>query len=133
MEILIVTFMLAVIVLSLISVFSYGFSLLAKSKQVTLATEVAQFEVERFRNMAFDTIANGSTTTAFTREDFPALFRYGDDGAPYLPNGQETITVEQGDDENIKRLSITITWEFRGREIRQDVVTYITRDGINRK
>jgi type II secretory pathway pseudopilin PulG len=136
-EILIVTVMLAMVVMSLISVFTYGFGLLARTKQVTLATEVAQIEVEQFRNMAFEAITTGSTTTVFTQLDYPFLFRDG--GEPFLRNGQETIAVEQGADENIKRLTVSVAWDYRTRTIaggdpmRKDVVTYITRDGINRK
>ena len=130
-EVLIVTLVLAVVVVMMGSVFIYGFNILSKTKQVNLATQVAQLEVERFRNRDFDTITDGTATTTFTQADFPFLFR--DNGVSHLRNGQETITVQPGSDADIKRLTVTITWDLRGREMRQDVVTYSTRDGINRR
>lgn len=132
-EVLIVMLILTVVVLGTAGIFVYGFESLSKTKQVSLATQAAQLELERFRNTAFDTITDGSVTAPFTRADFPSLFREGDGGAPYLRNGQRTITIQPGADPDIKRLTITITWDLRGREMRKDVVTYIARDGINRK
>jgi type II secretory pathway pseudopilin PulG len=142
-EILVVTFMLGVITLSLIGVFAYGHNLVAKTKQVTLATQVAQLEVERFRNMAFNSIVPGSTTEEFTEADYPVLFRDNEGGQSYLREGERTIAVEDGLTiglgSDIKRLTVTIEWDYRTRTIangnpmRKDVVTYITEGGINRK
>lgn len=130
-EVLITIFILAVVVITLISVFIYGFNLLSKTKQVALATHVAQLEVEEYRNMAFDNITNTAETTVFIKEDFPFLFR--DDDSAYLLNGQESITIEDGPDANIKKLTVTIMWDYRGQQMRRDVVTYISKNGINRR
>ena len=150
-EVLITIFILAVVCITLISVFIYGFNLLAKTKQTALATEVAQFEVERYRNMDFDAITATTTTSQFVDlfgadEQSPYYFLFRKDGGdyvPYLRNGQETLVVEDGAglgmDENIKKLTVTIEWDYRtrtldkGAPMRKDVVTYFSRDGINRR
>lgn len=134
-EVLITIFILAVVCITLISVFIYGFNLLAKTKQVALVTHVAQFEVEEYRNMPFATITNGTTPVSLStyNADYDFLFRDDGENTPYLMNGQETITVEDGLDADIKKLTITITWDYRSRQMRRDVVTYISKDGINRR
>jgi hypothetical protein len=130
-------------------VFVYGFNLLARTKQTAVATQVAQFEVERYRNMEFDLIPIQAATTAtfvdLYGEDVnsPYKFLFNSDDEAYLRNGQETITIEDGAainmDVNIKKMTITIIWDYRTRTIasgnpmRKDVVTYFTREGINRR
>ncbi len=148
-EVLITIFILAAVCITLVSVFVYGFSLLARTKQTAVATQVAQFEVERFRNMEFDLIpvqaAMTSTFVDLYSEDInsPYRFLFNRDNEGYLRNGQETITIEDGAainmDANIKKMTITVVWDYRTRTIasgnpmRKDVVTYFTRDGINRR
>ncbi len=147
-EVLVTIFILAAVCITLISVFIYGFNLLAKTKQTALATQVAQFEVERFRNMDFSAITTPSPST----ETFVALktsypenytFMFSKDNDPYLVNGRETITVQNGQDigmdDKIKKLTVTVEWDYRTRTIasgspmRKDVVTYFSQDGINRR
>lgn len=148
-EVLITIFILAVVCITLISVFIYGFNLLARTKQTTLATQVAQFEAERYRNMEFDSVpVHAATTWVFvdlygyeTDSPYKFLFNSGDD--PYLRNGQETITIEDGAainmDADIKKVTITIEWDYRNRTIasgnpmRKDLVTYISDSGVNRR
>ncbi len=142
-EVLITVFILAIVCITLISVFIYGFTLLARTKQVALATQVAQLEVEEYRNMAF---ADIDTSTSLTRAfvdlygndpTSPYRFLFNSDNQPFLLDGQETLIVEDGAllgmDENIKKLTVTVTWVYRGRQQRKDVVTYFTKDGINRR
>jgi prepilin-type N-terminal cleavage/methylation domain-containing protein len=150
-EVLITIFILSVVCLSLFSVFVYGFNLLAKTKQTALVTQVAQFEVERFRNMDFAAIPPGTTTSTFETlfsddETSPYYFLFKKDGSEYIPflrNGQESIVIQAGDtinmDENIKKMTVTVVWDYRTRTIaggdpmRKDVVTYFSSGGINRR
>jgi type II secretory pathway pseudopilin PulG len=131
-EVLVVTMMLGTVALSLIGVFAYGFKLVSKTKQVTMATQVAQVQVERLRNTDYDAIpiAEGAPS-ALSAADYPFLFASGDNCS--LDNGQQTITVAQGIDENLKRLDIAITWNNQGQAMRKDIVTYIAKDGISRR
>ena len=148
-EVLITVFILAVVVVTLIAVFIYGFNLVAKTKQTTLATQVAQFEVERYRNMAFlDIPIQAATSHTFVDlysndPQSPYKFLFNSDNVPYLVNGRETITIQNGTainmDENIKKLTVTVEWDYRTRRIangnpmRKEVVTYFTLGGINRR
>lgn len=158
-EVLITIFILGVVCITLVSVFIYGFNLLAKTKQTAVVTQVAQFEVEKYRNMAFDSIPplkdsptrTFQTTSPFQTlfgndEDSPYYFMFKKDGNEYIPflrNGQETIVIEAGDsinmDKNIKKMTVTVVWDYRNRTIaggdpmRKDVVTYFSKDGINRR
>lgn len=131
-EVLVVTFMLGVVALSLVGVFAYGFQLLSKTKEVTMATQVAQILAERARNTDYDLIpvATG-TPVELNATDYPFLFT--DEGVCHLTDGQVTVGVTQGLDENLKRLEVTVIWDFRGRPMRKDVITYIAKDGINRR
>ncbi len=146
-EVLITIFILAAVCITLVSVFIYGFNLLAKTKQTAIATQVAQFEVERYRNMDFAAIPiQGAVTQPYVYLNDPQdpyNFLFNTSGEAYLRNGQGTITIEDGAlinmDENIKKLTVTVEWDYRTRTIasgnpmRKDVVTYFTKDGINRR
>lgn len=120
-EVLVTIGILAIILLSLISVFIYGFNLLSRTKQVTLATQTAQEAVEFIRNKTFDEV---EILTSFPSEiDIP----------DYLYNGQGSLSIEDGPGDDIRKLTVSITWDYRGTQIRKSVVTYITREGINKK
>jgi Tfp pilus assembly protein PilV len=148
-EVLITVFILAVVVITLIGIFIYGFNLVAKTKQTALATQVAQFEVERYRNMAFlDIPIQAATSHTFVDlynndPQSPYKFLFNSDNVPYLVNGRETITIQNGTainmDESIKKLTVTVEWDYRTRRIangnpmRKEVVTYFAAGGINRR
>jgi len=120
-EVLVTIFILAIIMISLISVFIYGFNLLSRTKQVTFATQTAQEAIEFIRNMSFDDV---QTTTSFPAEiNIPA----------YLNNGQGSLVIEDGPGDDIKKLTVSITWDYRGKQMKKSIVTYITREGINKK
>jgi prepilin-type N-terminal cleavage/methylation domain-containing protein len=95
-EVLVVIVVLAVVVVTLINVFVYGFHLVRKTEEVSLATHVAQLEVETYRDMPYDKIFDPippTTTKDFTQAEYPFLFR--PDGSPFLQNGQMT-TADSG-------------------------------------
>ncbi len=120
-EVLVTIFILAIILITLISVFVYGFNLLSRTKQVTFATQIAQEAVELIRNKSFDDMQ------AIT--SFPSEITIPD----YLDNAQGSLSIEAGPGDDIKKLTVTITWDYRGKQLKKSVVTYITREGINRK
>ena len=131
-EVLITVFILGVVCITLISVFIYGFNLLQKTKKVAMATEIAQAEVERYRNTPYATIKGLATGTALplTTESQTLL-----DTPEYFTNGAGSATLETiaGGDDNIRKLTIQITWTYRGRPQEKNVVTYIASSGINRE
>ena len=156
-EVLLVVFFLGVICITLISVFVYGLNLLAKTTQTNAATQVAQFEIERYRNMGFADVPIQDVGVPVTFQtlyndaggDVPSnayAFLFKDDNGvkvPILRNGRETIVVRNGDaiemDLHVKKMTITIEWDYRNRTIaggdpmRRDFVTIFSANGINRR
>ena len=119
-EVLITVFLLAIVLLTLITVFIYGFNLLSRTRQVNLATQIAHEEVEIIRNTVFDNIA--SLGTSFT-----------DPKLTNLLNGQGTLAVQDNVGPDIKKVTVTVTWDYRGRQMKKDVMTLIAREGISKK
>jgi prepilin-type N-terminal cleavage/methylation domain-containing protein len=131
-EVLITIFILGVVCITLISVFIYGFNLLQKTKKVAMATEIAQAEVEFYRNTPYATIraiSLGSPQNLLPESQ--TLLAQPE----YFANGQGSSTFESvvGGDENIRKLTVQITWTYRGQQQEKNVVTYIASSGINRE
>lgn len=131
-EVLITIFILGSVCITLISVFIYGFNLLQKTKKVAMATEIAQAEVERYRNTPYATIQGLAVGTPLPLSaESQALL----DTPEYFNNGQGSATFEAipGGDVNIRKLTVQITWMYRARLQEKNVVTYIASTGINRE
>jgi len=119
-EVLIAMTVLGIMTMTLIGVLVHGFSLLSRTKQVTLATQICQEQVELIRNKPFDGIVNLGPT-------------YTNDKLTSLLNGQGTQTLETSVGTDIRKLTVSVSWSFRGLTLRKDVVTLITRSGIDKK
>jgi hypothetical protein len=101
-------------------VFIYGFNVVYRTRQVTLATQIAQEEVEMVRNMNYDDILLLGST-------------YNHDSLSEFVNGAGVLSIESGPGDDIKKLTVSVTWDFRGTNMRKDVVTFVTREGVNKK
>ena len=119
-EVLITILMLTVVLTALLSCFVQGFEILTRMKQMTIATQCIQNELESIRSMHYSDIL--SLDNAFTN-----------DSLTYLDNGSGTINLEDSIGSEIKKLTVSVTWTYRGRQMRKDVVTYVTKKGINKK
>jgi prepilin-type N-terminal cleavage/methylation domain-containing protein len=119
-EILVTIVVVAVALMALLSVFIYGFNLLSRMKQTAIATQCAQEELENIRNLTYDEIL--ALGASFTNDSLTLL---------ESSSGVRTIEASVGDD--IKKLTISVFWTYRGQSMRKDIVTYITREGINKK
>lgn len=119
-EILLTIMIITVALTALLSIFIYGFQLLTKMKQVALATQCVQEEIELIRTMSFDDILNLGTS-----------FTHGN--ISLLENGSGTLTLEGSEGDDIRKLTVSVTWNHGGREMQKDMVTYITREGINKR
>jgi prepilin-type N-terminal cleavage/methylation domain-containing protein len=119
-EVLVTIVVVAVALMALLSVFIYGFNLLSRMKQTAIATQCAQEELENIRNLTFDEIiALGASFT--------------NDSLTLLENSSGVRTIEDSVGVDIKKLTISVFWTYRGQNMRKDIVTYITREGINKK
>ncbi len=119
-EVMIAMVVLGIILLTLISVFVYGYNVIARTKQLAIATQVCQAEVERIRNLAFDSLTG--LGSSFTDPKLSALI-----------NGQGVRVLESGAGADMRKLTVSVAWTYRGQPMRKDLVTFITREGVNRK
>ena len=118
-ETMIAVAVLAVMLLTLISVFIYGYGAVARARHSALATVIAQEEMETIRALPFDQIAALGST--FSNAKLAGLL-----------DGQGVLAVEAGPGVDIKKVSVSVLWTFRGVQRRKDVVTFMTRKGINK-
>lgn len=118
-EVLLTIVVLSVVIISIISFFVYSFDILTRTKQVSLAIQIAQEQVETLKNMKFDEILNLGNQIPFTNERLSKWLK---------GNGQIFIESVPDDlENNIVKLTVRITWMYRGKSKTKDVVTYITR------
>ena len=119
-EVLVTIAILSVVLIALLSCFMHGFNIIFRMRQINIATQSIQEELELVRNMPFDDIL--SLDSSFTNENLSLL-----------ENSTGIIDIENSAGDNIKKLTVSALWSCRGRKMRKDIVTYVTREGINRK
>jgi len=119
-EVLVAMAIMGIMLMTLISIFIYGYNVLSRTKQIALATQICQEQVEVIRNMTFANILTLGTT--FTNDKLAKLV-----------SGQGLQAVESGAGTDNKKLTVSVTWTYRGQSIRKDVVTMITRLGVDKK
>lgn len=119
-EVLVTMVILAVVLVALLSCFLHGFNVLSRMRQMAIATQSIQEELERIRNMSYnDVLTLGSS---FTNESLSLL-----------EDGSGVLSLEDSLGVDIKKLTVSVLWSYRETQMRKDVVTYITKKGINRK
>ncbi len=119
-EVLVTMVILGVVLIALLSCFLHGFNVISRMRQTAIATQSIQEELELIRNMSFNDIL--TLDSSFTNESLS--FLEGSSGA---------VNIEDSLGDDIKKLTVSVFWSYRGKQMRKDVVTFITRKGINRK
>ena len=119
-EVLVTMVIFGVALIALLSCFLHGFNVLSRMRQTAIATQSIQKELELIRNMSFNDIL--TLDSSFTNESLS--FLEGSSGA---------VNIEDSLGDDIKKLTVSVFWSYQGKQMRKDVVTYITRKGINRK
>ena len=119
-EVLVTMVILSVVLIALLSCFLHGFNIISRMRQTTIATQSIQEELEIIRNMSFNDIL--TLDSSFTNDNFS-----------FLEDSSGAVNIEDSLGDDIKKLTVSVFWSYRGRQLRKDVVTYITRKGINRK
>lgn len=119
-EVMITILLLTVVMSAILSCFVQGFDILMRMKQMTVASQGIQKELELIRTMHYSDIL--SMDNSFTN-----------DGFSYLENSSGIINLEDSVGAEIKKLTVSVTWTYRGRQMRKEVVTYVTKKGINKK
>ncbi len=119
-EVLVTIMILAVVLIALFSCFIYGFTVISRVRQASIATQCMQEELELIRNMPFDDIL--SLDSSFTNESLPLL-----------EDSSGILSLEDSGGNDIKKLTVSVIWSYKGRQIRRDIVTFVTRKGINKR
>lgn len=119
-EVMITILLLTVVMSAILSCFVQGFDILMRMKQMTVATQGIQRELELIRTMHYSDIL--SMDNSFTNDSFS-----------YLDNSSGIINLEDSVGAEIKKLTVSVIWTYRGRQMQKEVVTYVTKKGINKK
>jgi len=119
-EVLVTMVILGVVLIALLSCFLHGFNVISRMRQTAIATQSIQEELELIRNMSFNDIL--TLDSSFTNESLS-----------FLESSSGAVNIEDSLGDDIKKLTVSVFWSYRGRQLRKDVVTFITRKGINRK
>jgi type II secretory pathway pseudopilin PulG len=119
-EVLVTMVILAVVLIALLSCFLHGFNVLSRMRQMAIATQSIQEELELIRNMSYNDVL--TLESSFTNESLSLL-----------EDSSGVISLEDSLGDDIKKLTVSVLWSYRETEMRKDVVTFITKKGINRK
>lgn len=119
-EVLITLMILTVVLTTLLSCFIQAFDILTRMKQMTIATQSIQNELELIRSMHYSDILSLDDT-------------FTNDSLSYLENSSGIIDLEDSVGAEIKKLTVSVTWIYRGRQMQKEIVTYVTKKGINKK
>ncbi len=118
-EVLVTMVIMQVVLLSMLSMITFGANLLMKMEQTTIASQSIHKKIEQIRNISFEEILSLDDT--FTDEDLTRL-----------NNAQGYVFLDDSVGQDIKKLTVSIHWTFRGRPMIKKVVTFVTRGGINK-
>ena len=119
-EVLVTIMILAVVLIALFSCFIYGFTVISRVRQASIATQCLQEELELIRNMPFNNIL--SLDNSFENESLSLL-----------EDSSGILSLEDYGGDDIKKLTVSVIWSYNGRQIRRDIVTFVTRKGINKR
>lgn len=101
-----------------------AFNLIAKSKNASLAREIAIKRVEDMRSVGFDNLANGTETVTDTRISL-------------LPQGLGSSSVEEcpveicTNGEQLKLVSVSVSWKENNKEQKVELKTLVGLGGLN--
>lgn len=119
-EVLVTIMVLAVVLIALFSCFLYGFTVISRMRQTAIVTQCLQEELELIRNMPFNNIL--SLDSSFENESLSLL-----------EDSSGILSLEDSGGDDIKKLTVSVIWSCKGRQMRRDIVTFVTRKGINKR
>ena len=119
-EVLVTIMVLAVVLIALFSCFLYGFTVISRMRQTAIVTQCIQEELELIRNMPFNNIL--SLDSSFENESLSLL-----------EDSSGILSLEGSGGDDIKKLTVSVIWSYKGRQMRRDIVTFVTRKGINKR
>lgn len=126
-EVLVTTVVLAGALIALLSCFIYGYDIITRMKQVAVATQGIQEELEEIRDKTFDEVL--ALDNSFSNGN---MDRLGQCGGCSDVSGSRTVE-DTGIGNDIRRLTLTVQWTYRQRTMKKEIATFITREGINKR
>lgn len=126
-----VTLIESVLIIAMVSVmvflmanFPNALGLISKSKQMSLAREIAVKQIEDKRSTNYLNLVNDNSPISDSRMSL-------------LPNGGGTVAVENCDSqicangENIKKITVTVSWKNNNKDQQIVLQTLIGEGGLN--
>ncbi len=102
---------------------STGLRALRSSRETEVAIQAAQREMEDIRNTSFSSITTHPFDTVTNHQNLPS----------YMSGTVVVDTESSAPQDGRKKVSINVSWASGGRNMRVDLVTHMTENGINRK
>ncbi len=93
-----------------------------RADNLTVATEVAQQQLELYRNKPYSTLAVGTTDIASSLAPYPSLG----------PDRKGNVTVASVDGRGLKRVDINLDYSDRGIVKKVRLTTLVAQNGLNR-
>ena len=125
-EVLVTMMILSGVLTALLSCFIYGLNIISRMKQTAIATQIIQEELEDIRDKTYDEIVSLGTSFENARLDQLS----SQSGCEEASGG---VAVESSEGDDIKKVTVTVQWTYRGRTQREYLVYFLTREGINKK
>lgn len=122
-ELLLIVVLVGVMVI-LMANLPNALGLINKSKQISIAREIAAKQIEDKRNTSFANLVNDTSQITDPRINL-------------LPSGGGSVTVEDcnpqicTNGENVKQISITVSWKVNNKNQSINVKTLIGEGGLN--
>ncbi len=115
LEVLIATVIMAIGLTGVALVFSNGIVYISKMKEISIAMQNTQEQMEKVRDKGFSQIS----TTTFTPTGS-------------LKNAQGNVTMDSLST-YMKRVTVTVSWtSYRGQQLQRSLVTLVTQGGLSR-
>lgn len=123
LEAILVIFVSGVLIL-LVANLPNAFNLVGKSKNASIAREIAVKQIEDLRSISYDNLALGSDDIT-------------DNRIALLPQGNGSFTIEDcnielcANGEEIKMIKVSISWKENTKDQKVDLTTLISQGGLN--
>ncbi len=121
-ELVLTAVILSVTFLSIYSLFDTLRIVNRRADNLTVATQVAQQQLELYRNIPYNALATGTTDIASALAPYPSLG----------PGRTGSVVVSQTDARGLKRIDISVDYTDRALTKRVRVSTQVALNGMNR-
>jgi len=111
-EALVAIAVLLIGILGVIQLFPAGLNSSRTSKEETMATNLAQGELEQYKNTEYDSISNISKTKYTTNQNDPN-YKFDKQVEVIYVNSDLT---QSATDTGLKKITVTISWQEKGQE-----------------